>query len=541
MTAAQSAPRNPAEAARRIAAARRQIAAGRLPEALAEAREAARADPDNIEAHAIWGVAAVELGRFGEAVDPLTRAADKTPAGTVGWANVTSQLARALSNVGFWAAAVRCAGAVEQLDPPDAPVRQRIGAAFARVGLIERGLPHLEWAVRATPNWAEAQLELGVAYLSVGRLDEAERAIERAIALSPQWVQPHLALAAMRRWTPQTAHIERLTALRDDPATDAGDRASLGFPLFKELNDVGRDDEAWPVLVEANEATGSEAGAWSAEADAALVDALVETFPKARFAAAAAPAPGDSGPVPIFIVGLPRSGTTLVERILASHSQVAAMGEMPTFPLLFRAHSGSADKRVLNAATVRGTAGANWAEVAAAYRFETAFLGDGAGHVTDKLPANALLAGAIRLAFPQARIVLLRRDPMDVLYSCYRVQFAGLYGWSYRLADMAEHYANHLRLMHHWRDCLGEGLVEVSYEDLVRAPDRQIPRLLELCGLSFEEACLHPQDTAGAVRTASIVQVRRPISDASIGGWRRYAARLEPLRARLEQLGLLQD
>ncbi len=128
---------------------------------------------------------------------------------------------------------------------------------------------------------------------------------------------------------------------------------------------------------------------------------------------------------------------------------------------------------------------------------------------------------------------------MDNLFSVFRVQFSGAYLWANRQEDMAEHFAQHLRLMDHWKACLGEGLIEIRYEDLVRDPGAEVPRLLEACGLEFDEACLRPDEAAGSVRTASIVQVRRPISDASVGGWRRYAEDMEPLRARLEALGVL--
>lgn len=524
--------------ARGVAAARAHIQADNVPEALAEARAAAKADPANTEAFAIWGVAAAELGDYIQALEPLTTAADRAPAGTPGWANLNSQLARTLSNVGFWAEAARRAFAVERLQPPDPQVRRRIGATFARIGLIERALPHLEWAVGTTPNWSEAQLDLGVAYLSLGRLEEAEQALERAVSLSPLWVQPHMALAPLRRWTPATAHIERLEAVRAHPGISAFDRACLGFSLFKELNDVGRYGEAWPVLEAANEAIRDAEGPWSAEDDRALIDALIETFPAERFQQPAAPPPSE-GTTPIFIVGLPRSGTTLVERIIASHSQVTAMGEVPSFPILFRGASSAADRRPLNAAVVRGAAAADWSRTAKAYRAETAFLTGVAAFATDKLPANSLLVGAIRLAFPDAAIVYVRRDPMDIFYSAYRVQFAGLYGWSHRLADMAEHYANHRRLMAHWRSSLGDGLTLVDYEDLVADPETEIRRLIAACGLPFEAACLTPHETAGAVRTASIVQVRQPITAAGIGAWRRYEAQMEPLRARLGALDLL--
>ncbi len=514
-----------------------RIAAGDLGGAMTSARAAAKADPSLAEAFAIWGVAACETGRFDEALEPLKIAAVRAPPGSVGWANVTSQLARACSNVGFWAQAEARAGEVEAIRPPDPPVRQRIGAAFARIGLIERGLEHLEWAARARPDLAEAQLELGISYLSLGRQDEAEAALQRAIALAPLWPQPHLALASVRRWTPRTAHLERLGRLMEEPAVDAADRASLGFALFKELDDLGRHDEAWPVLEAANTATAAMEP-WSAEDERALVDALIDTFPPRLFPPAARP--GEAAPTPIFVIGLPRSGTTLVERILAAHSEVMGWGELPAFPILLRGASRAPDRRELTAAVVRGTQGADWRRVADAYRAETAYLRQpGKRFGVDKLPANNLIAGALRLAFPEAPIVHIQRNPMDTLFSCYRIEFAGLYRWSSRLGDLADHYAQHLRLMAHWRESLGEGLIEVAYEALVSDPEPQIRRLLAACGLDFQSACLTPDKAEGAVRSASIVQVREPISARGIGSWRRYEAQLEPLRQALDAQGAL--
>lgn len=530
---------DPARSAAHLAAARRFVEAQRIDQALLAAKAAAEADPANTEAFAYWGVSAVETGRFAEAIEPLAVAADRNRPGTFGWANLVSQRARALSNVGFWGEAYHNASAVGQAAPQDPSIRHRIGTVFARIGLSERALPHLEWAARAAPDRPEILFELGVAYLSLGRGQEAEALLERSIALSPYWAQPHMALASLRRWTAADAHIERLRALQDRPETDAGDRASLGYAMFKELDDL-RDPTAWAVLEEANARTRALEPPWSVEIDRDLVDALIRRFPTGLFPAPRPPAsaPPSGGRRPIFVLGLPRSGTTLVERILAAHPQVDSIGEAPSFPILFRGVSTATDRRELTPAVLAATAEADWPALADRYLRETACLTGVAPFAVDKLPLNSLLIGAIRLAFPDAPIVLLRRDPMDNLFSVFRVQFAGAYHWANRQEDMAGHFAQHLRLMEHWKACLGDGLIEVRYEDLVRDPGVQVPRLLEACGLEFDEACLRPNEAAGSVRTASIVQVRRPISDSSVGGWRRYAEEMEPLRARLEALGV---
>ena len=525
---------DPARSAAHLAAARRLVAEHKLDEAVTAARAAAEADAANTEAFFYWGVAAAEAGRFPDAVEPLRVAASRAPRDSFGWQNAASQLARALSNVGLWGEAFSVAADLERLAPRETSILHRLGAVFTRLGMMDRALPLLERAAEAAPDRPELMHHLGLAYLSAGRTDEAESLLERAIILAPQWPEPHLTLAELRRWTDASAHLDRLRALAERSETSPADRASLGFALAKELDDLGRTADAWPVLYEANEQARSLDPPWSAEDDRALVEALIARFPKEL---PSHRPPSGEGPrfarTPIFVVGLPRSGTTLVERILAAHPEVGSVGEAPSFPLLFHAASATPDRRQLSARTVRGSSAIVWADLGRKYLAEIAGPAGSSGFVVDKLPLNSLLVGALRAAFPRSPIVLLDRGPMDNLFSAYRVQFTGSYGWASRLEDLAEHWANHCRLMDHWRACLGDGLTEVSYEALVCDPEPEIRRLLQACGLDFDERCLRPHEAEGAVRTASIAQVRRPISTASIGGWRRYADQLEPLRAAL--------
>lgn len=517
--------------------ARSHAQAGHLAPALEAAERAAKLDPRLAEAFAIWGVAAAELGRFAEALEPLRVASQRSLRGSVGWANLTSQLVRCLSNTGFWTEALGHADLLERGDVPDPLVRMRLGASFARMNLTRRGRTHLEWAAGARPDWPELLAELGLAYMSDGDVAAAEATFERAIALAPRMVQPHAALAAVRRWTSEKNHVERLQALRTDPALSPLERGSIGFALFKELDDLGRTEDAWAVLEASNEACWSSTTAdWSHGGEAALTDALIETFPANRLTQVKHGAP--TAARPIFIVGLPRSGTTLVERILAAHSKVEALGELPTFPILFRSAAQEADRRRLTPELVRATRNADWRKVGEHYGKETAGLAGGAPFLIDKLPANSLLLGAIRLALPHALIVHVRRRPMDALFGAYKVRFSNWYGWSYRQADLAAHYVAHDRLMDHWREALGESLIQVSYEAMVSAPEAETRRLLSACGLDFEPTCLEPHKTQGPVRTASMTQVREPISTSRVGGWRRYARELEPLRHALEVAGV---
>ncbi|HEY5072213.1 MAG TPA: sulfotransferase [Caulobacteraceae bacterium] len=531
-------PPAPNSAVQDLLAARRHFQQGELALAATAARRAALADPSNREAHGIWGIAAVETGDYAGAIDPLRIAAHHATAGSPRWALFNSQLALALWNIGYWRQGLERLEPVEQLASPDPMVRNRIGIALVGMNLAERGLPHLEFAAAASPKMVDLLCDLGWALMSLGRLGDAEARFDEALALKPEMPRAHLAVAGLRTSTAERNHLDRLAALRASPSVNPADHARLGYAIFKELDDLGRCDEAWPVLEGANAFMAALPPPWSAGDDDDFTKALIKRFPRSAFSV---PQPArETGRIPVFIVGLPRTGTTLVERILAAHSQVHAMGELPLFPRLFREAAG-AEGPWLSARDVMATRSADWPALGAIYSEESAFLTGGARFAIDKLPFNSLLIGAVKLALPNARIILLRRDPMDTLFSAYRTLFPqeGVCRWSYRLEDLASHYRHHHRLMGHWRTCLREGLIEISYEKLVAEPEAQIRALVAACGLGFEEACLRPHESTGAVLTVSSTQVRSPMTASHVGAWRQYQTGLEPLRARLDALGLL--
>ena len=525
-------------AAAHLIAARSCLRTGDLEGAATEARRAARIDPNNAEAHGLWGVASAERGAFAEAVEPLATAARLAHAGTPRWVLLQSQLARSLCNAGRWAEGLSRLEPLESAPPADPAARRRMGVSLVSLGLSERGLAHLEWAASAGPMSPSDLCDLAWALTAAGRLEQAEETFTKALRVQPDMPRALIGLADLRRATSDWDPVDELTRARSALAADDPDRASLGFALFKVLDGLDRCSEAWDALVEANEAAARATRPWSAATGAALVDGLIRAFPAPRFSRRQ-DASGD-GPTPIFVVGLPRSGTTLVERILAAHSQTRSLGEAPFFPRLFAASCG-APGRIVDATVVAGAKRADWRAVGAAYRAEAAALSRGARFTIDKLPFNNMLAGAIRLALPEARIVNLNRDPMDALFGAYKMRFSDdtWYGWSASQSDLASHFAAYRRLMDHWRAVLGETFIDISYERLVAASDTAIRDLLTAVGQPFEAACLRPEQAEGAVLTASMSQVRRPISGRYLGAWRRYEAQLEPLRVRLAEEGLL--
>ncbi len=527
-----------------FAAASRAFEAGDLSTARAAARRAAAADQGNLEACAIWGIAAAETGALDEAIEPLSRAARHLAMGAPGAAPIQVLLARCLAHAGLWRQALEYLEPHETRPPADPILRARLGTTLVAMQCVERGLTHLRAAADARPDAPDVLYHLGSALASLGRFDQAEACFETALAagsadarLTPahlaavQLAPIHLALARLRRWTPERNHLDRLRAIRLATKSNPGAGAALHFALFKELDDLGLTEQAWETLATANLLAGQAVGGWSPKRDRALIAALMRRFPTALLDRARST---EDASGPIFIVGLPRTGTTLVERILGAHSQVRALGELPFFPNLLRAAAGGREP-ILTAAVVDRMKAVDWRALGAAYLEQAAAIAGGQTVFTDKTPFNSLLIGPLRLALPNARIVLLSREPMDALFSAHRMWLPGddAYRWSHRLEDLADHFRGHQRLMNHWRAGLGGRLIEVSYETLVDQPQAEIRRLLAACGLAFEEACLRPEAAPGAIQTLSSAQARAPIGTASVGGWRRYEAQLAPLRARL--------
>ncbi|HYF22370.1 MAG TPA: sulfotransferase [Caulobacteraceae bacterium] len=505
--------------------------AGRLNDALVAAEQAVKAAPARPEGWFLYGSTLSELNRYQEAVSALERSADLTPSPPAARAHVLAEKARALVGAWRWAEAAEAARQSIALGPTDPEVNNLLGLVLTRIKRLEPALDRLEAAVAAKPDRADFWMNCGLARFYMGRIEAAEAAFEQAIHRAPNMAPAYLALSKLKRWTAVSNHVDRIRSARG-AASAPIDRARLGYALFKELDDLGRKEEAWTALEHSASAVAS-LRPWSTEREQRLVERLESAFPPAMFKPAP---PRQGGPRPIFIVGLPRSGTTLIERILAAHSRVSAMGELQTFRVIMKGDGVDEADLISPEALDREF---RWAKVAQTYWKETAFLAGRSPQVIDKLPQNHLFCGPIRLAFPEAAIIHVRRDPMDSLFGAYKVLFGRAYPWSYSFQGLHDHFLAYRRLMDHWRACLGDGLIEVSYEALTANPEAEIRRLLDRCGLPFEEACLSPHETEGAVTTSSASQVREPISRKSVGGWRRYAAQLEPLRLMLERSGIV--
>jgi tetratricopeptide (TPR) repeat protein len=368
-----------------------------------------------------------------------------------------------------------------------------------------------------------------------GRFEESEAAYEQAIALLPDFFKAHSALSTLRRQTPESNHLDRLKALRDKVSSPR-DQLHLGHAIAKEQEDLGRYEHAFASLAWAKRAQ-SLAHPYKAEEDARLFAGIRRLFSGELFEKQAS---GCDNREPVFIVGMPRTGTTLVEQILSSHSQVFAAGELQNFPLQVKRLTRSTAAGLLDLDTFEKSPQLEMSRLGSAYIESTRPRTGHTAHFIDKLPLNFLYLGLIRRALPNAKIVCLRRDPMDTCLSNYRQIFAGNfrhYHYNLDLLDCGRYYIEFDRTMRHWHDLMPGRIFEVHYEALVESPEPVARALLDHCGLTWEDECLSFHQRKTSVATPSAVQVRQSIYTSSVNRWQRYGEALLPLYELLKSAG----
>ena len=499
-------------------------AAGDHAGAEAEYRAALAADADYIEAELGLALALQTQRRPAEALPLLERIVADDPDLTEAWlllGSVLDTLARS-------AEAAEAYRALLAREPDNAEVESRLGSALQALDRHAEALLHHRRAVALAPS-PERLVRLGTALQESGALDAALDCYRRATALDPRHAQAILSLVAAGPADADAPLIEQAAGLLDEGATrPPRERATLHFALGKAHAKRGADAVAFDHFSAGNRLRFADAGYDEAKTMAgfARIAAVFDAALMARLGGQ-----GDQSELPVFIVGMPRSGSTLIEQILASHPRVAGTGERGFLEGALRAACGPAADGIPE--SVRQFDGARLRAIAAAYlaRLRDA-LPDGGrdvSRITDKLLSNFALVGLIRLILPRARIIHARRDPVDCCLSCFTTVFADV-PYAYDLGALGRYHAAYERLMAHWRAALPAGaMLELHYEDMVADAEGQTRRLLDYCGLPWDDACLAFHRTARPVRTASLNQVRRPIYASSVGRWRPAPDVLQPL------------
>jgi tetratricopeptide (TPR) repeat protein len=400
-----------------------------------------------------------------------------------------------------------------------------------RRGRTATAITHFQKALASDPADARIYASLGSALVALGKSKEANDAFEQAIALSPNKAGHYWNLAGSRRFTADDRHFATMRELaRRASSLAVEEQIDLHFALAKAFADVGDQPHSFAHLVEGNALKRQQLTYDEAEALHRLerIRAVfsAELLREKRGA-------GDPSAAPVFIVGMPRSGTTLIEQILASHPKVFGAGELREMANL-AARVGGEEAATFPEVVAR-MSGEELRRLGASYVEAVARLSGGAERITDKMPGNFSLAGLINLALPNARIIHARRDPRDTAFSCFSLLFAHGLEFTYDLGELGRYYRGYLALMAHWREVLPEGvMLDVQYEDVVGDLEREARRIVAHCGLEWDDACLEFHKTERSVLTASASQVRQPIYRSSIGRWRRHAAALQPLLRELE-------
>ena len=472
-------------------------------------------------AYFIAGVAALRLQQVQAAIEYLRRAAILAPADV----ETLVELARAYVTAGAVTDAVAIADSVVELSPSTGLAWDALGVIYGQAKLHDRARQAFERAVEFSPGSAASRFNLASTLVFCGEMDAAEREFETCLRSDPHYWRAHLFLSQLRKQTLESNHIGRLQAML---SANEGQEAQLylNLALSKELEDLGDYGRAFAHLAAGKRAGGRGRG-YTWQRDQAMFDIVRRCFPDET------PAAGgfDSGE-PIFIIGMPRSGTTLVERILSSHALVQSAGELRNFMLALYQASQATPAFLLDPAFPERVQQLDWERLGRSYLHSTRPLTGGTAHFIDKLPHNFLYAGFIARALPKAKIVCLRRDPVDTCLSNFKQLFelnSPYFDYSYDLLDTGRYYLLFDRLMAHWQNVLPGRIMELQYEELVADQVGQTRRLLDFCGLEWDASCLRFENNAAPVATASAVQVRTPMNRDSIGRWRRYEPLLSDL------------
>lgn len=544
------------------------LALGRLDEAVAHSQEALRRQPDLADAHNNLGVALRRQGKHDEAVSAFRNALWHNP----NHVDARCNLGAALHQQGRFAEALARLQETLQLAPHHAQAHNDLGGVLLACGQTEQAVPYFREAIRLRPNFLEAHTNLGQALRNLNRIDEAMACFREVLRIDPENAAAHnhlgyslelqgkieeasaqyqvawrlcptnaIALASLGKLAAAGYYgmtddqMHGLQDLTGRPELSPEDRARAHFALADINDKTDAYDQAFAHYHQANEILKAYFRQRGVVFDLAevrqFVDRIIAVFTPDYFERVKSF--GLATEVPVFIVGMMRSGTTLAEQILASHPRVHGAGELVQVSKL----TGTLRQRLASTADYPACAahfGATMVRtLAGEYRQQLETLGNGAARVVDKFPANFLHLGLIITLFPNARIIHCRRNPLDTCLSCYFQNFKDPLPYTFDLTHLGQYYCEYTRLMQHWAKVLPSPLFDLSYEELTGEPEAISRRLVDFCGLDWDDRCLQFHDRERVVRTASNLQVRRPVSRSSVGRWKHYVAYIQPLHEEL--------
>lgn len=502
---------------------------GQLPEAEHAYRKAISQRKDYVEAYVNLSVLLENNDRSDEALRMLGDALKISPRhhGTL------VQVARIQLRKTNYEQAEQAARLALQADPKSPEALSVLGQVLHETDRIEAAVAAFEAALRLKPSLIEINSIYGVCLKSLGRLDEAKKQFEKTLELAPSAYGVYANLADLQKFTPDNPHLAAMERIMAEAAEPGSDRyMPLHFALGKAYDDTGQYEKAFQHFKAGTVLKRSKLK-YDESQTLGFIDSIREVFNEGFMKKP--PVAGNRSEVPVFIVGMPRSGSTLVEQVLSNHPDTFGAGEIKEFSRQLNMMRGRFPGLPKYPQIVQKMNAAQLNLLAEGYLSKLVALSPGSARITDKLLTNYYFVGLLHMLFPKARFIHTRRNPVDTCLSAYTKLFKDDMPHSYDLGELGRYYRKYDELMAHWEQVLPQGVMKtVVYEDVVNDMPAMARDLIEFLGLPWNEACLTFHESSRPVKTASVVQVRQPVYSSSVGRWKRYGDELKPL---IEALG----
>jgi len=525
---------------------------GRLDDAVSSYQQALHRNPDLPEVHYNLSIIYKELGQTAAAEEHCRQALRLKP----DYALAYNHLGSILSEQDKLQEAIHHYQLAIHYDPALAEAHYNLALSYKQLGQLPLAIDHCREALKLEPGFAQAnnlqgmllseqnkpkeaihyhqqaitlepesskfQNSLGITYMTDGDLEQARQCFQQTIAREPAYVKAHYHLAMLKKHNADDPEITAMQSLLKKPGLSIDDKIQLEFALGKACDDAELYDDAFNYFHQGNQDKWAQLD-YDPSHYASFINSLMESFDTELFTSLKQYGNRDASP--IFIVGMPRSGTTLIEQILSTHPDIHAGGELAILEPLFRKyfHVDTLNSEIHRAGNEM------FHEFGQQYVDELRKLDSEARHITDKMPHNFNYIGLIALALPNAKIIHCQRNPIDTCLSCYTTLFTSEHPYSYNLEALGNHYLLYQKVMTYWQELLPDRMLSIQYEDVVADLESQTRRLAKHCGLPWSNIFLDFHHSKQPAKTASLDQVNKPIYNSSVQRWKHYERFLQPL------------
>ena len=489
-------------------------------------------EPENPQAHFLVGLVALEAPDRPNAHRAFKSVVKLDPDHAAAW----SQLARLNASEGRVKLAEQALLETRRLKPTDPAILDTIGTVLTQLGEYDAAKAFFARATTSAPNTPQYMMNLANNLVFLGEIETATAIFSDVIDLQPNTPQAHWGFASAVK-AESDDHLDQMRTLLGSNKENPRGLGFLYYAMGKELE----DRKAWPEAFEAfaaGAAARRQTVAFDEPTEQTMFDALKSIYTRGWLEKCG---PGNPDPSPIFVLGQPRTGTTLIERIITSHSGVHSAGELQQFGLAIRRLAKIQDPRRYSPELLEAAAALNPAQLGTTYLESSTRMRGKLPRFVDKLPVNYLNVGLILAALPNAKIVHLVRGPMDACFASFKQLFADAYLHSYDQEEMARHHVRYRDLMAHWHREFPGRIIDISYEATAADLEPNARKLIAALDLEWEDACLNFHESSAGVATASAVQVREPAHTRSIGRWRHYEKQLAPMAQTLQDAGVPLD